>query len=87
MTKRNAPPPKLSRPSRHSASNLTPVSADIRCTNLDRVRETIASLALACLFALGFFWLMGGSLDTITRGQWADPDDHPANYYDSTVYW
>lgn len=50
------------------------------------MKDTIFSLAFVAVLALAIFWLMGGSLDTLTTGKWADPDDHPTNYLDTDLH-
>ena len=50
------------------------------------MKETIFSIAFVAVLALGIFWMMGGSLETLQNGRWVDLDDHPTNYLDTALH-
>lgn len=50
------------------------------------IKQDLLAFIATAILGLGIFWLMGGSLETITDGKWADPDDHPTNYLDTVLH-
>jgi hypothetical protein len=50
------------------------------------LKHDLFAIAVTALLSLCIFWLMGGSLETLTHGKWADLDDHPTNYLDTDLH-
>jgi hypothetical protein len=57
-----------------------------RRTHMSPLKSSLLSLVLPAALALGIFWLIGGSFETLQNGKWADPDDHPTNYLDTDLH-
>lgn len=52
------------------------------------MKENLLSVVVAGVLMLGFFFMMGGSLDTVTTGHWATVDDgHPEGEHSESYLW
>ncbi|MGA8740521.1 MAG: hypothetical protein WB561_04975 [Terracidiphilus sp.] len=50
-------------------------------------KRDLLAIAVATACSFGICWIMGGSFETITHGNWAGVDDgHPTNYLDTNLH-